>query len=442
MLHIYSSPGTHTYRPLDLPSRPDKHIIFTIAIPLLQLTIFHLLSIHKKWSGHRLIPTALSSVLSLTHFHGTLLLHHTKLRTGSTRPSTPYPLLNYIPNIFETCLILTTVLTVVLNCLTQLLLSGGVVRPLLGLGGGSLWAPSWEEDFGVLLLRIGTASLEATGLRGWGNEVGTIVAAPSVAQQQLEYGSVDMTRAGVTMGAPGTTVTTTTTSSGRRKRRVLTMRGWRNEVRDVRLSTGERQYGTVGIVGVIWFSRAWFREAWTYLTKLWVIGWGLVGVGWDLVRGRKVRDGWMARTRMPHPPRRVVVLRQDAIHGRAEDSGADDDGLYERFRRGEELSDDEVEWSEGESPDEVVSDDGEDSGNEWDEAVGLYAELQSDEAASSSALVAHAHMSHRGSSPLTRRQFRNMLTPAETGPIGVFPVFSSLPALIILDSSQPPGRGR
>ena len=32
----------------------------------------------------------------------------------------------------------------------------------------------YEEDFGILLLRVGTASLEATGLRGWNNEVAPI----------------------------------------------------------------------------------------------------------------------------------------------------------------------------------------------------------------------------------------------------------------------------
>lgn len=133
-----------------------------------QNTIFHLLSIRKRWSNHRFLPTALSSFLNLTHFHLTLLSHHyfipppelqpKNLKSSSTSsvfasPTPPppeekpilysshtgtahYPPLNYVPNIFETFLILTVFLTAFLNALTQLLLTGRVSRPLLGLGLG------------------------------------------------------------------------------------------------------------------------------------------------------------------------------------------------------------------------------------------------------------------------------------------------------------------
>lgn len=37
LLHIYSSPVTHMNRATGLPSRPDKHAIITISIPLLQV---------------------------------------------------------------------------------------------------------------------------------------------------------------------------------------------------------------------------------------------------------------------------------------------------------------------------------------------------------------------------------------------------------------------
>ena len=47
-----------------------------------------------------------------------------------------YPLLNYIPNIFETLLLGTILLTVFLNSLVQLLVRGRVDRVLSGLGVG------------------------------------------------------------------------------------------------------------------------------------------------------------------------------------------------------------------------------------------------------------------------------------------------------------------
>ena len=53
--------------------------------------------------------------------------------------------------------------------LTQLLLEGQVTRPFVG--HARTLAPRWDEDFAVALLRVGTASLEATGAAGLGNEV-------------------------------------------------------------------------------------------------------------------------------------------------------------------------------------------------------------------------------------------------------------------------------
>ncbi|KAF5330562.1 hypothetical protein D9619_005258 [Psilocybe cf. subviscida] len=208
LLHVYSSPITHTFTPAKSPSRPDKHVIITFAIPLLQLTVFHLLSISKRLSTHRLIPTAITSFLSLLHFHGTLYSHFRKAKlaaamiptatsetttSATSRPPLPthvsYPLLNYIPNMFETFLISTILLTVLLNAVVQLLVRGRIERLFSGLGIGTgsaiaddddgnppgfLRSLPLEEDFGVLLLRVGIASLEATGLRGWGNEVAPI----------------------------------------------------------------------------------------------------------------------------------------------------------------------------------------------------------------------------------------------------------------------------
>jgi hypothetical protein len=166
LLYAYSSPITHVVKPPGLPSRPDKHVLATITIPLLQLTIFHLLSVRKRWSSHRFLPTALSSFLSLLHFHSTLFSHSLlffnnedttplSINNGTDTTSTPayshpsgvtsYPILNYIPNMFETILILLISLTIFLNVITQLLLTGRVTKPLLGLGlngAGKFASPS------------------------------------------------------------------------------------------------------------------------------------------------------------------------------------------------------------------------------------------------------------------------------------------------------------
>lgn len=141
----------------------------TFDLTRIQLTMFHYLSISKRLSSHRLLPTTLTSVLSLLHFHTTLysrLLSSKSISTASltvlpstsTSTSSPpitnihasngsqpsisttndlsnnYPLLNYIPNMFETVLLSTILLTVALNTLVQLLVRGRIERPFIGLG--------------------------------------------------------------------------------------------------------------------------------------------------------------------------------------------------------------------------------------------------------------------------------------------------------------------
>ncbi len=82
-------------------------------------------------------------MLSLLHFHGTLFSHYRRSQlapvptpTQQSSPHINYPLLNYIPNFFETLLICTILLTVFLNAFAQILVRGRVDRVLSGLGIG------------------------------------------------------------------------------------------------------------------------------------------------------------------------------------------------------------------------------------------------------------------------------------------------------------------
>lgn len=428
LLHIYSSPITHVNKPEGLPSRPDKHVIFTIAIPLLQLTVFHVLSIRKRWSTHRLIPTALSSILSLIHFHTTLLMHsyssvpfHPEKDTLSSY-STPngtanYPLLNYIPNLFETMLLITIVLTISLNCLTQVMLTGSVSRPLLGLGlaGRSTsawsWSPNWDEDFGVLILRVGTASLEATGLRGWGNEMGTVVAPRrNIHVLEIEYGSVEMTRSGAVTVIPGSVAVP---SSGRNRNKRRTMWGWKNEIRAVHVREGDTLTGgSVGIPGVIGVSRLWLREAWRYVKGICKVCRTAFAMLWEHFRTKKVvthPHSWVA------PRRRRLEVRVDRPMIEEEEYEEYEEDAYDQFVQGDELSDDDDdEWDndDASSSSSDEEDEDEDEGDEEKdrEALVLYADLRSRESTpgvSSSTLL--AHMIHTGGSPLTRRRYDAML---------------------------------
>ncbi|KAF9073196.1 hypothetical protein BDP27DRAFT_315435 [Rhodocollybia butyracea] len=332
LLHIYSSPLTHAYKPYKadfnseysnselLPSRPDSHILVTLTVPLLQLTLFHLLSVRKRWSRHRLVPTALASILSLTHFHITLIRYMIGASsstlssnsvtniTNATTTSIPYtyiphhtthgyPILNYIPNIFETMLLSTIILTIFLNTITQLLLTGSVNKPLLGLGintntsEGWMAMIPWDEDFSIVLLRIGTASFEASGKVGWGNEVGGVVASSpsdsdSSSAAARRYGSIRLTRSGVADVSPGHAEHTSQKGSTRIKNKIL--KGWHNEVRDVDLGSSATSTRRLwGINGIFTLNSQCFVELKKFVRTAWSVVLVAIRMGWEVVRGRR-----------------------------------------------------------------------------------------------------------------------------------------------------------
>ncbi|KAJ7069971.1 hypothetical protein C8F01DRAFT_1114796 [Mycena amicta] len=439
LLHIYASPITHVYKPPGLPSRPDKHVIVSITIPLLQLTIFHILSIRKRWSNHRLLPTALSSALALVHFHSTLYAHYVAASPApplSVRPpdvfvattvgkfpaptppplvnspgplysrptgSASVPLLNYVPHTFETLLVLTIALTVVLNALTQLILTGRVSRPLLGLGltGGSAngawaWAPPYDEDWGVVLLRVGIASLEATGLRGWGNELPGVNAAPL--QRFPQYGMAKMGPSGIVEVSSGFG----STNDGNKFRK----RGLANEVKEV--DVGAPAGNVFGARLVNW---RWLKEAWRFVITMCAVGRGLVRAIW-----RYALTGGKAWDVAPNGP------LEGEGEEEAETNEGEDQALYDRFLRQEEISDDDGEvaeqWDLAESSED--DDGGNEDGVQDNETIGIYSDL----AETTSAPMLLAHLTRTDDSPLTRRRYGALVQsgPSEVPEASIIPL--------------------
>ncbi|RXW23638.1 hypothetical protein EST38_g2202 [Candolleomyces aberdarensis] len=538
LLHLYSSPFAHAYRKAgDLPSRPDKHAIITVAIPLLQLTLFHSLSVWKRFSTHRLLPTTLSSILSLTHFHGALFSYFYGSGSDTTtsfrqrgngkgadqaqaRLLTTYPILNYIPNLFETLLILTILLTLGLNVIVQLAVRGRVDRIFSGLGirpssSSSLISPPWleqgddfddsqdqqeqqqdgaggfwsflqtlpyDEDFGVLLLRIGTASLEATGLRGWSNEVAPIPApvprsrrarnhrrghgalrsagdAGANGRQLPEYGSVRVGRVGAGGVQSGFRIPSAASSGGpfsltgsqdygdsnalrRRRTTPVPQRGLRNEVRTVDVgvegdsaaaeldSNGNRR--TTGESG--WWR--WLMELSRYSEAVWAASKGLVklAVSWIIwaVKGRRKRSPLQrnSQRRGQRVERGSTPFERDLVHEEGEEAVRDwEQECYERFLRGESVTDDEgedEEWQEEgyrddasdteDSRDDQENEEQEGEGDREQEAFGLFSDILRNGIAGSAAHdssaggdVVLAHLVD--TSPMTRRRWRTVSSP-------------------------------
>ncbi|KAF7979601.1 hypothetical protein HWV62_41916 [Athelia sp. TMB] len=309
---------------------------------------------------------------------------------------TSYPLLNYLPCIFESGLLCVTLLALGLNVLTQILLEGTISRPLFGHHETLL--PKWDEDFSIVLLRMGTASLEATSVAGLGNEVG-LVSVPGLdtAKAHTVYGSLEMNRLGVAA------ITNAVEGTGRRRK---AKEGFANEIRHVRAKSNSND-------GDLWMDSAWLRELTRFGASLRSFLAGLWSVVWDRIRGRSRQHTHAEMARHPH-----------TALSRGRTPAVDTPDAYERFLRGEVVSDDEDDYepmqrsrANSVSDTSATSDSGEDDNAA--ETVGLYADLSS-ASASNSAPVMLAHMTDTSPSPLTRRRYSRLVGDASSGVQGAF----------------------
>lgn len=212
--------------------------------------MIHFLGVKKEWSKQRLIPTTLCSLISLIHFHSVFW----------TSP-TSYPLLNYFPAFLESFLALATILACGLNALTQILLEGAITRPIFG--HAESLGPKWDEDFSIVLLRLGTASLEATNVAGLGNEVGSISLSDGldVYGDTPDSSTLEITRGGVS------------SSRARHGRR-----GFTNEVKNIKAVSN-----TNG--GDFWMSTVWYTE----LARFWIGVWKVIKGFWRLIKSGSLR---------------------------------------------------------------------------------------------------------------------------------------------------------
>ena len=160
-----------------------------------------------------------------------------------------YPRLNFVPRLLESALLVITVLTLLLNALTQVLLEGNISRPMFG-HARSL-APKWDEDFAIVLLRLGTASLEATNVAGLGNEVGTVALGDSaleIDQQRRKDSKQNSNEGFVEISSTG--VTSLTHPRARRGTR-KTAGGFAREIKRVKASRNKE---------ATWFNHELLRE--------------------------------------------------------------------------------------------------------------------------------------------------------------------------------------
>ena len=295
-----------------------------------------------------------------------------------------------------------------LNILTQLLLEGSITR--LFIGHTASLMPKWDEDFSIILLRLGIASLDATSVAGLGNEVSCIALADhaEMMKPQVQYGEVEMNRSGVS------SVTHTSEHHGGRRTR---KEGFANEIR--RVKVGSSPHGD-HMVDATWFIE--FKRFGCAIARFGVGLWRMAG---RLLRGQPIFPrplavpGWQAQDFGALSP---GVSHEDEtkpfVPGQRD--------IYERFLSGEELSDDEDDdFFPPSSPAPPQDDDGDDGDNDDGDAGGdsphegaeaetlaLFSDLSAP-TSSATAPVLLAHMTDTSSSPLTRRRYRSLVSGQE-----------------------------
>ncbi|KAF7799361.1 hypothetical protein EIP86_010593 [Pleurotus ostreatoroseus] len=311
-----------------------------------------------------------------------------------------------VPNVVESFLLLVTATTCILNALTQLLLNGAITKPLFG--HAETLKPKWDEDFSVVLFRLGTASLEATSVAGYGNEVGGITRP----RGDLVLGQIPAAPSETTVEISRSGFVSIIDGVDAQGRRIEHKRGFTNEIRQVKASSRNAEVWADTLVNV-----AWHREMARFMLGLWRTASSLGRMLWSLVwtRACLVADSGPAAN----------PTNSEASSEREEARLESD--VYERFLRGEDLSDedDDVEFEPrsrhptvasssavdaiDDEDDDASSEDDEGSPEDDGEAVKLYADLSQTASTSAAAPLLLAHMTDTSASPLTRRRYASLV---------------------------------
>ncbi|KAI0636382.1 hypothetical protein C8Q77DRAFT_1051344 [Trametes polyzona] len=386
--HSYPSKGAET------PSRPDVHVIITILLPLLQLIIMHCLEVKHRWTQYRLALSGALGLLALIHFHYVVW-----------RSPPSYPLTTFAARAVESVMLAIITFTVGLNVLTQLLLTGAVSRPLFG---HAAILPRGDEDFNVALFRLGTASMDATAVAGLGNEVGGVASAHpapravGVPRPDVVRGELELDRTGVA----GLTSAYEQKGASR-----VVRKGFANEIASVKARGAKTDVWMNTVLNV-----AWQRQFGAFLVSAWKAACRVAALCMALARGRS------AATVPEHPPTEAEpsVPRSPSARRRA------DTDVYERFLRGEPVSDDDEDDFQPDderrersvtpatpstlSEDEDGGDATEQEEDDTSEQARLFADLSTSASQAASAPLLLAHMTDTSPSPLTRRGYRRLVS--------------------------------
>ncbi|ORY35703.1 hypothetical protein BCR39DRAFT_28811 [Naematelia encephala] len=162
LLHLYSSPLTH-HRPPPAANhgRPDVHALFQLWLSLTELTWLQAIELSQELRRNQLLPTAVCGIMGLTHFVYAL----------GTSPL-KFPSFTFLTHLMALFLSTIIIFSIVVKAFTHIFTLGYLPSPIMAnLLPHEGLIPSIEDDFGVCLLKLGTACLEATQYSGLRNEL-------------------------------------------------------------------------------------------------------------------------------------------------------------------------------------------------------------------------------------------------------------------------------
>ena len=319
---------------------------------------------------------------------------------------------------------------------------------------------------------MSTATLEATGLRGWGNEVAPIptplpptftamVHRRRQITEEIEYGHVRMGKLGVESLVPGRLGAVSSGSAfgsryvhvrgnaqqlvkrrpkkDERKKKNKVLKGYINEVRTIDVGAdSEESLGNAQNAEtrdqLLSVERRWIRAFGAFVRVLWgtlrgTYRWLYVTLQ-NIVRGRRQTAG-LPKENLSRIASGITFYAETAQESDDGDGSEADHESYARFLRGEDISDDDSEdsafsdssdESESESDssrqddDEAEGDDSVFAPSAWErlkeEALQLFSDLVDNHVDDdSSTSMIFAHMTYpRAGGPLTRRRLVSVLS--------------------------------
>nr|XP_019044755.1 hypothetical protein I302_06668 [Kwoniella bestiolae CBS 10118]OCF23685.1 hypothetical protein I302_06668 [Kwoniella bestiolae CBS 10118] len=409
LLHLYSSPLTH-HHPTGTSTRPrpDVHALFQLWLGLTELAWLQAVELSPSLRNNLLLPTGVCGTLGLVHFVYALLTAPLK-----------FPSFTFLTHLMALLLSVVITFTITLKAITYLF-TYGYIPSLISLLPHEGVIPNPQDDFGVTLLKIGTACIEATQYSGLRNEL------VNVEEHRGPW---------IEMSASGSDV---------HKTFVTGVKGFDMEITNIEVSQlanphAESQYwkeqktfwkacaksARVFVWGMI-IATPVGRKTIQLVKKAWLKRWWYGPRQWRVWR----REAWrepplaVARRRIARRVHEAQAIRRARVvvtpspePSYAVSTAVDPQAeavSYNRFLLGQvELEDDDEDWE-----DDASSTSSNQSLDSDMEEQALYQDLVAnpDQDGEDIQPVLLAHLTSRNSTPLTRRRYAALLTNGPSTP--------------------------